>query len=299
MNALPISCSVIILAWQDVDMTAECLKSLGTDAQLIVVDNGSDSDYAVQLVAECEKYNAVYVRAPHNLGYAGGMNLGLNAAKGDVVIFSNNDIVASPEAVAALAEACFAPGVGAAFPKIVDISGVDSTACGRFLTLGRAIAHGLGLTLNPRSKKRLESNTADADWFSGPFVAMRRQLALAMGGIPSQSFMYSEDYRLCAAVRKLGLWPVLFTGLQVRHLDDASALKRWTSDEVAGLQTRELVVAAADQQPTIFRGRMLALSFVFGTWWRYRVRPTSLRRAIFTGARDGSAKFGRAATEVG
>lgn len=299
MIFLSISTSVIVLAWQDSEMTIECLKSLGNEAQVIVVDNGSDEDYASQLIAACETFNAEYVRAPRNLGYSGGMNLGLNSATGDVVIFSNNDIVASPEAIRALAAACFEPGVGAAFPSIVDVDGVDSTACGRFLTLGRALAHAAGLTLNPRSKKRLQSSMSEADWFSGPFVAMRRQLAIAIGGVPSNSFMYSEDYRMCAAVRNFGLWPVMFPNVTVQHLDDASALKRWTSDEVAGLQTRELVVAAADQQASVLRGQILALSFVFGAWWRFRARPTALRRAVYVGAKDGFRKFGHKSTVVG
>lgn len=295
MIASTITSSVIILAWQDHEMTASCLASLGTQAQLIVVDNGSDEDYARQLVLECTKYGAEYIRAPHNLGFAGGMNLGLNAARGDVVVFSNNDIVASPEALTALAGACFEPGVGAVFPEILDGDGVPSTACGRFLTLGRAIAHALGLTLLANSKHRLESDVADAEWFSGPFVAMRRQLAISIGGMPSQSFMYSEDYRLCAAIRGIGLWPHLLRGTKVRHLDDASALKVWTSHEVAGLQTRELVVAAADQQRTRARGTVLAAAFVFGTWWRYRIRPSPLRLSILESACEGFSKFRRPA----
>lgn len=289
MSEPSISCSVIILAWQDSEMTIECLVSLGKAAQIIVVDNGSDETYAKALEDACSEHDAHYIRAPRNLGFAGGMNLGLNAADRDVVIFSNNDIVASPEAIAGLTEYCFEPGVGAVFPSVVDGQGRDSTASGRFLTLGRSIAHAFGLTLNPRSRFRLEAELNDADWFSGPFVAMRRQLAVAIGGVPSQSFMYSEDYRLCWELVGLNLPPRLEPRITVQHLDDASALKRWSSVEIASLQTRELVIAAAQHQPTLLRGKALAAAYVFGTWWRYSLRPNPLRKAVWAGAGEGYA----------
>lgn len=286
------NCSVIILAWQDSEMTMQCIASMGDQPEIIVVDNGSDIAYAEALRDACQAPNRTYVRCPENLGFAGGMNMGLARATRDVVIFSNNDVIASEEVLEKLVDACLRPGVGAAFPAVADLDGRDHAATGRFLTLGQSLGMALGLNLIPRSPFGLESRVEGADWITGPFVAMRRLLAISLGGIPTHSFFYSEDYRLCWELRKRSLNCIVVKGASIRHARDASAQKVWNDNEIAEKQTYELLRAAMDCQDSPLRRRLLGRSFVFSTWWRRKLRPSSRRQAIYEGATRAYEEYG-------
>jgi len=70
---------------------------------VIVVDNGSE-DGTSEFVAE-NYPEVVLVRAPTNLGFAGGNNLGIMNATGNVIILLNDDTEPDPEWLAPLGEA--------------------------------------------------------------------------------------------------------------------------------------------------------------------------------------------------
>ncbi|MFW2236790.1 glycosyltransferase [Rhodococcus opacus] len=279
-----IDCSVIVLAWQDHQMTRQCVASLGTGFEIVVVDNGSDEPYSRELQAVCAEYRAKYVRSDENLGFSGGMNLGLLASTRSVVVFSNNDVTADPDTVAKLASLALRSGIGAVFPEILDRNGEVATAGGRFLTLSRSISHAVGLSAVKASRTSVTCNLDEAEWYAGPFVVMRRLLALSIGGVPSQSFMYAEDYRLCWQLKKLGLELVVPEGLQIVHVDDATSSKVWSTDRIAEMQTTELLRASVDFQRGLVRKRLLTVSYVFGTWIRHKARRSSRTEAVLTGA---------------
>jgi glycosyltransferase involved in cell wall biosynthesis/GT2 family glycosyltransferase len=83
--------SVVVLAWDQLVHTQRCVETLRrhTDVpyELILVDNGS--------AAMARHYAAsaadVSVLNGQNLGFAGGMNSGLRAARGKYIAFCNND----------------------------------------------------------------------------------------------------------------------------------------------------------------------------------------------------------------
>lgn len=83
--------SVVVLQWDQRHHTQRCTESLrrNTDVayELIIVDNGSTEDAAsyVEQAADVPVMNGC------NLGFAGGMNRGLEMARGEYVAFVNND----------------------------------------------------------------------------------------------------------------------------------------------------------------------------------------------------------------
>src|SRR5829696_3281712 len=105
----------VVLSWNGRDDTLACLRSLENEgAEVIVVDNAS-SDGTADAIADVE-----VIRNERNLGYAGGMNVGIRAALergADAVLLLNNDVEVEPGAVAALAEAL--DGAGALCPVVV------------------------------------------------------------------------------------------------------------------------------------------------------------------------------------
>lgn len=95
--------AVVILNWNGIDDTLECLDSLlrqtYTDFKLVVVDNGS-TDNSKELLDQYQKNHSDKVEVIYNktnLGFAGGVNVGINhALKNDFeyIALFNNDATA-------------------------------------------------------------------------------------------------------------------------------------------------------------------------------------------------------------
>jgi GT2 family glycosyltransferase len=88
--------ALIILAWNQWALTRRCLDSLLEqnldEAEIIVVDNGSDDETASGLSAYAGRIRML--RLPENLGFVRGMNAGIAAARADDdVVLLNNDLV--------------------------------------------------------------------------------------------------------------------------------------------------------------------------------------------------------------
>jgi len=100
---------VVILNWNGRDDTLRCLESaarLTAQARLVVVDNGS-RDNSVSAIRGAAP-GVTVIEAGTNLGYAGGMNLGiaycLRAGPAPILLL-NNDTVLDPDVLSALDDA--------------------------------------------------------------------------------------------------------------------------------------------------------------------------------------------------
>ena len=98
--------SAVVVAYNQWALTARCLESLtaGSDddsLEIIVVDNASADETPAQLLAWEAQQRAL--GRPHrvllqdrNLGFGGGVNVGLRAASGDYLVVLNNDLILTP-----------------------------------------------------------------------------------------------------------------------------------------------------------------------------------------------------------
>ncbi len=89
--------SVVVVCFNNLPFTAACLKSLLAfsdypDLEIICVDNGSTDGTGEHLDDLAVRHDPIRVlRASANLGFAGGNNLGIRAARGEFVVLLNND----------------------------------------------------------------------------------------------------------------------------------------------------------------------------------------------------------------
>ncbi len=186
--------------------TAMCLESIARHTpephEVVVVDNGCTDATSEWSVAR----GARVVRSPVNLGFAGGVNLGLAQARGDVAVVLNNDALATPGWLAGLRGALARePGVGIAGPRSNWVSDdqilpsppyaeAPSEALDRFAA-DRARAHaGRG-----REVTRL----------SGLCMAISRPVLERVGGFDTRfeiGNLEDDDYSLRARLAGFLLW---------------------------------------------------------------------------------------------
>jgi hypothetical protein len=89
--------SVVVLCYNNLAFTSACLESLiefsdYPELEIICVDNASTDGTPDFLQALAERHGFVrYIRNESNLGFAGGNNVGIRAARGEYVILLNND----------------------------------------------------------------------------------------------------------------------------------------------------------------------------------------------------------------
>jgi GT2 family glycosyltransferase len=92
---------IVIPNWNGEDLIAECLASLRLQsypAKIIVVENGS-IDGSIEII-ESQFPDVILLKQPENLGFAGGVNVGIRYALehgADAVALFNNDAVAEPD----------------------------------------------------------------------------------------------------------------------------------------------------------------------------------------------------------
>ncbi len=209
--------SVIVVVHNGIAHVDRCLASVlaqtGVDLEVIVVDNAS-SDGSLEQVRRLFPSVCV-VASSANLGYAGGINVGLRRARGRFITALNVDTVVEPGCFARLAEvlAC-SKDVGAVTPLLL----IDEDR-GRVNAMGGAI-HVTGLSfcngLN-QPKGAVPAVPFSVPGFSGACFMIRRDLLERVGGAPDHCFMGNDDVVLSWWVRLAGADIQCVPGAVVYH----------------------------------------------------------------------------------
>ena len=89
--------SIVMLSWNAADFTRLAVESIRAVTryphEIIVVDNGSDEPTLRVLESLAADHGVRVVHNGRNLGFGGGMNVGMAHARGDVVVILNNDVI--------------------------------------------------------------------------------------------------------------------------------------------------------------------------------------------------------------
>jgi GT2 family glycosyltransferase len=196
--------SIIIPAWNGTAWIADCLQVIDaqrrTDDQVIVVDNGS-TDGTPDLVARSFPW-ACLIRLERNLGFAGGVNRGLEVAQGDLLILINQDVVLREGCLDALRHRLEENGPGIVGGKLLYPD-------------GQTIQHAGGVVLYPRGEPdhrgyrqkddgRWDS-TAQVDYVTGAVFAFDR-MVLSVVGYLDEGFYpaYYEETDYCFRAHAAG-----------------------------------------------------------------------------------------------
>jgi GT2 family glycosyltransferase len=205
------SVSVVILAYGAEEWLGAAVSSaLATaEAEVVVVDNGCTTDAVRDLPAN-ERLRVV--TPVENLGFAGGVDIGVASSTGDVICMLNSDAELEPGAletlVAALDDGADLAGaviVLADSPELVNSAGNPIHVLG---LVWAGHLHEPRASLDPHEQPTT---------LSGACLAMRRTTWDDLGGFDTEFFAYHEDVDLCWRARQRGLTLRLVHEAGVRH----------------------------------------------------------------------------------
>ena len=98
--------SIITINYNESDVTLDLLHSIRklsySNYEVIVVDNASPNDNPDRIKENFPEVNLI--KSQENLGFAGGNNLGVKQAKGEYLLFINNDTIVPTDFIQPLVE---------------------------------------------------------------------------------------------------------------------------------------------------------------------------------------------------
>ena len=173
----------------------------------MVVDNAS-SDRSVQMVRS-DFPRATVVQSRHNLGYAGGCNLGIRSSESDYVVLLNNDAVVSPgwlDPLVTLLESNHK--IAAVQPKILSIQNREyfdycGAAGGEIDFFGYPYARGRLFQTIETDDGQYE-NEQMIFWASGAATMLRRSALDEIGLLDDFFFAHMEEIDLNWRLQKAG-----------------------------------------------------------------------------------------------
>ena len=236
--------SIVIVTFNSAAEIDACLASLAVhpssvDLEIVIVDNASSDGTAPTVRA---RWPGVRVLdAGHNLGFAGGSNLGIRQTFGELILLMNPDTVVRPGALEALVAALDArPDAAVAGPRLLDGHGRPELSFGRTISPLAELRQKLLVNGNDRGMplvagyvNRITNRPQDVDWVSGACLLVRRADAEAVGLLDERYFMYAEDVDFCAAIRGRGRAVLFVPAGQVVHLRGRSVTSRPRATEMA------------------------------------------------------------------
>jgi GT2 family glycosyltransferase len=197
--------SIITLNWNSTQITCDFLLSINRvstykNIEVIVVDNGSNED---STSAFKDIYPAVNVICNHkNLGFAGGNNVGIRAAKGDYLFIVNNDTEFTPGLIEGLLDIFEKyPDAGMASPKFhyffdkgtIEYAGYNNVN----IFTGRNGMIGCGeKDLGQYDEIRV------THYGHGGGMMVPRKIVDLVGLMPEQFFLYYEEFDWSNQIKK-------------------------------------------------------------------------------------------------
>jgi N-acetylglucosaminyl-diphospho-decaprenol L-rhamnosyltransferase len=202
--------AVVVVTYNSAHVVAELLDSLpaalgALTADISVVDNGSTDGTRdlIEMRDDCRLIRS------SNIGYAGGINIGIRSSRpADAIMVLNPDTRMHPGSIATLFATLQLPRTGLVAPRVVEADGTVQTSLRREPTLLRALGlTGTRMAIFSEYLARPEDyrHPQVVDWALGAALLVSSECSERVGEWDESFFLYSEETDFCLRARDLGL----------------------------------------------------------------------------------------------
>lgn len=198
------------------------------DVEIVYVDNASQDPVSVGFLEQAATAGRLkLVKSEHNLGFAGGNNLGAANASGEFIFILNPDTSVYPDTLAKMVGYLEEHhDIGILGPQLVYSDGTVQESCRRDMGFFDLILKRTFLGRLPVFHKRVakylmadfdHGKTQDVELLTGAAMMLPRRVFDEIGGFDDRYFLFMEDFDLCKEVRKSGYRVVYYPQAKVEH----------------------------------------------------------------------------------
>lgn len=219
--------SVITVNYNGFRDTCEFIDSwiaivMSVSYEIIVIDNGSITNEALLLQA---KYPSIQtIRSDRNKGFAGGINLGIEAAQGKYLFLLNNDILIVKDTLPALIDRLASSHkIAGVSPLIRDYTEPHTIQYAGYTKLSP-------IALRNRAIGRGKINKDDyparrTPYLHGAAMLLKKKVIDRLGPMPEEYFLYYEELDWCTYMTMDGYELWYDPAFEVWHKDSSSTGK--------------------------------------------------------------------------
>ena len=208
--------SIVIVNWNSAEYVKKCLVALDAaelpaHTQILVVDGGSFDTCASMIATEYA--DVEFVQAADNIGFGRSNNLGVEQARGKMLLLLNPDTEVDEKAIKFMLDAFSTlPNPGILGPRLLNSDGSLQTSSVAALPtpLNQLLDSDVLRRKFPRSslwKTYQAYNSYDSvpvEAVSGACMLLETETFRLLGGFSPNYFMYAEDMDLCAKSLEAG-----------------------------------------------------------------------------------------------
>lgn len=220
--------SIIIPTRDRADLLANCVDGLFENTawphEVIIVDNGSMEAETFQLLASCEARGAKIIRSDAPFNFSSLCNLGAESARGDYLVFLNNDVVLTqPRWLERMIAYAALPDAGAVGARLL-YADKRLQHGGVFLGLTELCGHlWRGLDYHEQQRvERLRHNSLRLA-VTGALMCLSREKFESVGGFDEDLFPVTlNDVDLCLRLYARGWFNIYAADVEAFHLEGES-----------------------------------------------------------------------------
>lgn len=221
--------SIVSVNYNQPEVTLAFLESVKINTkndhiEVILVDNGCKEDHSASFLAVFPEL--IYIRSSKNLGFAGGNNLGIKAAKGNFLLLLNNDTEISGNLIATLSNALEDnPEIGMISPLLLFYDQPDIIQYAGFTEMNYVTCRNSGIGSMEVNHGQYDLTEGETAFCHGAAMMCRAEDLREVGLMEEHFFLYYEEFDWCEKFKRAGkkIW---FNGsTKVYHKESMSVGK--------------------------------------------------------------------------
>lgn len=222
----PPKVSIISINYNGAGVTCELLESLKKvtypNYEVIIVDNASQED--ASSIIKNHPW-VTFISSDVNLGFAGGNNLGLNAAKGDYFLLLNNDTEVDPGFIEPIVERMeHDKFIGITSPKIIFHHSPGIIQFAGFNPINRYTGRGNSIGFGQKDIGQY-NQSHEISRAHGAAMMISRHAVEKVGLMADLFFLYYEEMDYCERIKKVGFTIWYEAGSTIYHKESMSTGK--------------------------------------------------------------------------